>query len=240
MTRVYFHVSFFTMYLDRQFDILASYVRDGDRVLDLQAGWGTFAIYLQHLKKCSVTVVSQIERQRVSMQTWLKTFHLRPSLDIIDAHEWRDVFSTYNLSAFDVIILHELSFYPVGSKNWPILLRYIHESLSQGGIFIFRTIFIRVMTLETIDYYLLREEAVMFGCDTMWMSTSELIQHLDRVDFKVMSITDTSQDAILTHKCWSHGVARNTKLHRYIESSVRLLERQLLSSMSIVCAKQQG
>lgn len=100
-----------------------------DRVLDIGSGWGGFAKFASQKYGCHVTGITISKEQAAYSREYTKD--LPVEIKILD---YRDLSGTYDKILVCGMIEH------VGYKNYSDLMRVVHKSLSDDGLFLLHTI----------------------------------------------------------------------------------------------------
>ncbi|GFS11984.1 (S)-coclaurine N-methyltransferase-like [Elysia marginata] len=130
-------------------------IKDGQSVLDLGCGWGSFGLYVaEKYPKCRVTCVSNSNTQRAFIQQQARNKLLSDRVQVITADA--NVFSTSD--RFDRIVSIEMFEH---MKNYDILFQRVSSWLKPHGL-----LFLQVLCHKAHPYAF----DVKPGSDTEWMA----------------------------------------------------------------------
>jgi cyclopropane-fatty-acyl-phospholipid synthase len=124
--------------LDRVLDLLE--LREGDRVLEIGCGWGSFAERLLETRNCTVTGVTLSTEQLAYAQRRLDNANARGRCDL-RLQDYRDVQGT-----FDRIASIEM-LEAVGAAYWPTYFAKLRDRLRPDGIAV-----LQIITIDESRY----------------------------------------------------------------------------------------
>ncbi|MGB0748427.1 MAG: class I SAM-dependent methyltransferase [Magnetospiraceae bacterium] len=121
-------------------------IQDGDRVLEIGCGWGSFAEALLDTKECTLRGITLSREQLAQSRARLAGRNARFELT-----DYRDITGSY-----DAVVSIEM-LEAVGAENWPTYFRVLKDRLRPGG-----TAVIQVITIadDRFDGYRRRADFI--------------------------------------------------------------------------------
>ncbi len=108
-------------------------VREGDRVLEIGCGWGSFAIHAAETRGCRVTALTISEAQHRVATERVRAAGLRDLVEV-RLEDWRDAVGSY-----DRIVSIEM-FEAVGRRWWAVQWKITGGEVAPGGVVAFQAI----------------------------------------------------------------------------------------------------
>jgi len=119
----------------RKYRLLAddAQVREGDQVLEVGTGWGSFAVYLAKERGCRVTTLTIAQEQAAHARRAAMEAGVADRVDV-QLRDFRDV-----RGEFDAAVSVEM-IESIDERQWPVFLRTVARSVKAGGRFALQSI----------------------------------------------------------------------------------------------------